>query len=253
VAIKRYTPVDVLTGLPLPIWPLNELPPKTELPTYPNPHHHFHPRKSKLIRKPDEANFLRNSRKQIVPRWIHNKYHEIYSGPRIDKDEHKRLMLGIFAVAGYLPKYAIDAPATVDLGEDVIRPIDDELYKQMTDKSHLYSEATRSKERRDRVCDFMMRVVLKQDFNEVDQLVIEQFLDTKEEDTRLEMGRLILDKLINQSTEPIEPIYRYLYRKNMIAKRNFRQASGIIRQVTCPQYHKYIPDLTQVVEEVVAA
>ncbi|MEI6237445.1 MAG: hypothetical protein WCP03_02485 [Candidatus Saccharibacteria bacterium] len=250
---KRFTPVDELTGLPLPILPTNELPNGVELPVYLNPHHHFHPKKAKLIRNPEEGGFLRNSRIQILPRWIHNQYHDIYRGPKIDKDEQKRLLLGIFAVVGYLPKYAIDAPESAKRDEDVIVEIEDDLYRQMIDKTLLKSEATKSKERRDRVCAYMMRVVLDQDVNIIDQLVIEQFLDTKNDNTRLEIGRLIINNLIEQSTEPIEPIYKQVYRKNMVRKRNIRQASGVIREVTCPQHQRYISDLETKVRQSVAA
>ena len=99
----------------------------------------------------------------------------------------------------------------------------------------------------------MMRVVLNQDVNIIDQLVIEQFLDTKNDDTRLEMGRLIIDNLIEQSTEPIEPIYKFVYRKNMVRKRNIRQASGVIREVTCPQHPRYLDDLESIVRHTIAA
>lgn len=253
MAADRITPVDELIGLPLPIWPNNNLPPKTELPTHDNPHHHFHPENSEIINIPEEGKFLRNSRIQILPRWIHNEYHKKYVGPELPETEEKRLLLGVFAVAGYLPKYAINAPESVKKDKDIIIPIDAITYSSMIKRTQLRCEVTKSKERSENACAFIMRVVFKQEISTINQFIVEEFLDTKDETIRLERGMQIIDELIQQSTEPIEPIYRFAYKNNMIRRSDIKNAGSLVRKITKQQQPKYIKYLKEQLETTIAA
>ena len=118
----EITPVDQVTGfLPLPIL------------TNPNDfilgrqdyHHHFHPRKSESLGFNDdtidttgnahdeiiEGLAVRYCRGQVMPRWLHDRYHNNFYGPAIPENSRDKFTTVVLACAGIVPRQAIELNA----------------------------------------------------------------------------------------------------------------------------------------------
>lgn len=104
-----------------------------------------------------------------------------------------------------------------------------------------------------RIGKFMMEIVLGQDINSIEELDLEEFVETKEAKTKLILCRSIINVLIEESTEPIEPIYRKAYRKGMLATTHLRRPRGVILKITAPYHQEYIETLENKVKDVLMA
>ncbi len=242
---ERQTPVDENTGLPLPIYPASDDLGVRSKKLGCNWHHLFNPRNDEILASTDGGAFLRDSRLQLTPKWLHERYHQIYTGPPIPEVGRDQLLLGVLAVAGYLPELAIDVTRSEDRDSKVV--LDEALYRQMTGPRSQRHDIGKqiNAQRFARIGRFMMAEVLNQNIEEIDQSILDQFLETKDQELRLRLGRTIIDALIEQVTEPIEPIYAKAYRQNKLATTHIRRPSGIIKVVTASRHHDYIEDLRQ--------
>ena len=114
MAAELITPVDSLTGVPLPILPREILP--IDNPEVANMHHAWHPSSDpRLLTTAGLA--LRHSRVQLVRATDHNMgdknrgkltYHDFYEGPPLPEDETEIFRMCVLSCAGYLPDKAID-------------------------------------------------------------------------------------------------------------------------------------------------
>ena len=77
-SVGLATPLDELTGLPLPIV-ISEAKHGSSN-AKPDFHHHFHPERD-LTNADDAMLALRKSRGQNLPRWIHEHHHKYFAGP----------------------------------------------------------------------------------------------------------------------------------------------------------------------------
>jgi len=252
---KKITPVDHLTGLPLPIYPYSDYSEYSHSVRYPgyDPfktiwHHHFHP-EADLPSNKKGALFLRHSRVQLVPAWLHDDYHDIYEGPPIPKNIYSRYLMGIFAVAGYMPKNAIDVPNS--RFEDEIIPLNFHEYKGMQQPGMLKGEYIRDNGRLKWASRFMMSVVLKQDIKAINELTLEEFLITPDKDRRIKLAAHIIDKLVDQSTLPINDKYQRARHNKRIINRGLVTPRDVVLSVTRPLIpeniikldHKILKDL----------
>lgn len=157
MAAELPTPLDELTGLPLPLLPSDKpLPLRSELTNW---HHHFHPSTHPVIKQTLGGRALRNSRIQLVEATQHNysqnAYHRFYSGPDIPEDSATQFGMCVMAAAGYVPERAIDTasgqPRTVAMAESqieqlklqptVIRPEPTEIRRYGGEEGLGYKEA----------------------------------------------------------------------------------------------------------------
>jgi hypothetical protein len=258
VAAKRVAQVDFLTELPLPPYPFSD-PPITEDRLGLNWHHHFHPR-AKLLemdRSKDVEHggvFLRHSRVQLLPCWIHDEYHAIYSGPPIEQDLKKRFLLGVFAVAGYMPRTAIDVTQSRDSNATV--RLSDEEYRKITAPQVLKGEIVGRRTRLMRAGKFMMDVMMSQvdeGVQAIDYLTIEEFLTTKDKNTRIQLGSKILETLIEISTEPIESKYRSAYKQHRLINEELDSPKLVVVAATEPFVDNHLGRLKKQVSKAVAA
>jgi hypothetical protein len=113
-------PVDIATGLPLPIAPVFDM--NALSPDDINEHHHFYPRLSPVLRDTSGGRALRVSRIQRVAKIQHNFgdkfFHKYFpEGPDIPFDPLEQLGLCVLACAGYLPTRVVDTQG----GEPAVR------------------------------------------------------------------------------------------------------------------------------------
>jgi hypothetical protein len=108
VAEKLPTPTCEVSGLPLPVLPLEpRLFGALSFDGKPNSHHHFHPEKSPSLQTLAGI-ALRKSRIQTTPLKAHNEYHRLYEGPILTDDQDEIFRLCVLSVAGVVPRRAID-------------------------------------------------------------------------------------------------------------------------------------------------
>lgn len=114
MAAELETPIDELSGLPLPIAPHDVLP--TNNPDIANWHHHWHPSTDTRLLTPGGL-AIRHSRVQLVEANHHNMgdrhrgkltYHDYYVGPPLPINENDEFAKCVLACAGYIPYEAID-------------------------------------------------------------------------------------------------------------------------------------------------
>jgi len=251
---KRITPVDNLTGMPLPIYPFSneheygaelyngseDLSDLTEISK--NCHHAFHPEDDLKTNK-NGSLFLRHSRVQRVPVWLHDGYHSIYQGPEITDDIEKRFLMGVFAVAGYMPKVAIDIPNSLE--EDKIIPLTFSKYKEMIQPDMLKGQFDEKKVRLRHASKFMMKIILSQDVQAVNVSDCKEFLTTNDRQKRLKIAHLIVEQLADQSTEQISEKYQKARKKKRVKYRGLVTPRDVVLTVTNP----FIPENLKKLED----
>ena len=107
----RITPVDEITGLPLPIKPKAN-PRGARLLGY-NYHHHFHPESALKLPEPIDIaapryHVIRYVRGQRVSKYLHSRYHSLFDGPPLPQTSEEEFRLAVLACAGVVPRQAID-------------------------------------------------------------------------------------------------------------------------------------------------
>lgn len=240
---KRQTPIDSVAGMPLPIYPFSD--PNKYAPMAceedgpvlyeTNWHHAFFP-DDDLTANITGGPFLKQSRVQNVPVWLHDDYHSIFSGPEIPKTVKQRFLLGVFAVAGYMPKYAIDVPNSSD--EDSLIRLKYSEYKRMLKPDMLKGDFVQRSVNLRRASKFMLNYIFKQDISSLDKLTAEEFLICDNKQRQLELASFIIDRLVDESTDPIKDKYHRIYRKHLIPNRQLGSPREAVLRVTNP----YIPE-----------
>ena len=111
MAAELVTPTDELSGLPLPLLPVEEVLP-TDDGQVANWHHHFHPASDPALTETSGGKALRAARIQLVPighhNYTENAYHRFYVGPPIPTERDEQLGMAVLSCAGYVPERAID-------------------------------------------------------------------------------------------------------------------------------------------------
>jgi hypothetical protein len=197
------TPTDELTGLPLPLVPLNELGEDADW------HHHQHPRRSPLLKKDLGGSAVRQSRLQFYDYELHHSgYHHTYLGPPLPETEEDQLATTIMSVAGYMPDFALDfqssEPRIVKLKPEQRQRL------QTSGEIRIGSE--------DVVKNFIKSYVLSQPIESVNinELTIEEFITTKDHERRRALGHNLLGLIIYKATEPINEVYCQAQKREML-------------------------------------
>lgn len=196
MASAVVTPVDQLTGLPLPLAPPAELLSES-FAIETNWHHHAHPRRSPLLQGVGGL-AIRNARLQLADVRTHNAYHAAFDGPPLPATGEERFRFAVMACAGYVPDTALDFSGD----SPQIVPIDHIQRNRLWQSGELKTASM------DSVRKFMKEHVLKQDLWHLREYVIDEFLYTKDAERRYFLGNLLLAKAIEQASEPINPAYR---------------------------------------------
>lgn len=201
------TPSDELTGLPYPIIIHDE-----NLPTHrydqADSHHAFHPW-YKLRSRGAGATALRNCRIELVDTRHHNQgkgsYHAFYDGPIIPTDPIEQFKTGVYACAGYIPDYGIDMSS----GEPEIVEITSRqraILRTPSDEDEFgYRYLTY---RYDPLRKFFAEIALQQDFSVMDDLKLEEFLQTKDESRKQHLSRWLIAQATERAAESIEADFR---------------------------------------------
>lgn len=237
-----------VTGLPLPILPV-------ELSTNEAPfsfqrdfHHHFHPRGStELSRQTVGGRAVRYARGQTIERYLHERYHDIFSGPELPQTEEERFKTSVLACAGVMPRQAIDLSIP---GEYQVVSLSKAQFKKLAAPNSIHIESAfhpkNSIKRRREIGKFFANYALKQDFKDVvSNNVIDQFLDPKiEAARRYELGNFILSEASSAAVRSLVPIHSELIKEGYVAQDRSNKIGKIIRKFfpkdNYPDYYSQI-------------
>ncbi len=198
-------PVDELTKMPLPVLPPSKA---TLRSTETNWHHHYHPSSSKLLTK-TAGLAVRHARLQLLPvKSHHNRYHQIFEGPEyLPTSSEERFGQIILACAGYIPYQAIDVRK-----DDPTEPV--LLTKRM--RQRLQTSGEVEVRGHTNIGSFIKDHLVRQDFSQVEDSIIEEFLTTRQVERRKEIGHWLLDIASEIAVEPIRPIYSRALEEGLI-------------------------------------
>lgn len=196
MAAEMVTPVDELTGLPLPLAPPDCLLPLNRSDEA-NWHHHAHPRRSPLLQG-IAGLAVRNARLQLADLRDHTAYHGVYSGPPLPVTPEEQFCYTVMATAGYVPGHAIDFHGR----KPQIVPIDHNSRNRLWESGELKVASVES------VRKFLKAYILELDTSHLYTHVIDEFLHTSDRERKEYLGYLLLAKVIERASEPLRQPYR---------------------------------------------
>lgn len=211
----EWTPVDQLTGIPLPL--INPADMSSRF--LPDLHHPFHPRKSETLQDVG-GQALRNCRVQLIHYETHHHYyHGAFFGPQLPEDDDGKFKLVVMAAAGFVPELGVSFDAR---RKPVIELLSPELRLHMQNSKNLRVQDRKG------VQKFLLEYTLAQDLSAVNESTIEEFLQTQNADRRLELGNTLLGEAAYQATEPIRDIYKEARRSALISPDKARVVSRFV-------------------------
>lgn len=225
----RVMPTDPMTGLPYPILPVN-LPPKVDRDCQTNYHHHFYFRTDRdlesdlrpngfMVRTPEDIPLefisglaVRMSRGQILAVGTHDEAHKRFrAGPEPPRNQADKFRIAALASASVTSQFALDF--TRSPGQELVRMKRDEMEyffesgSLIAEKHHIDRPA---QHRKAVIGSFFLRYAAAQNLTHITNKVVDEFLNTTDARRRIELGGLILSQAVDQSIEPILPIYASL-------------------------------------------
>ncbi len=239
MAAEVVSPVDELTGMPLPILPVDKNAPS-------NWHHHFHPNNDPKLQGAN-GRALRYSRVQYVSKRLHDRYHKEFFGPPLPGDDSGRFLLIILSCAGYIPRQAIDVshaePRVVGLHSSVYEPLRKSRRlgfeaRKRTVAGDMSTEGRAKAE----IGKFLCHFVIEQDLPHLEK-EINRFLNALSEKKRRQLGSTILRRAIEVAAEPVEPIYREAWRRHLVEPALPNRAATFISKIVEPYLPDYVPEL----------
>lgn len=221
MAAELVTPIDELTGIPLPLVQTHTHASERFAPDL---HHPFHPRRHDALADLG-GNALRHSRVQMVPYEIHHhQYHNTFVGPELPDDELGKFKLVVMAAAGYVPDQAITfntsgEPETVALHADYRN------YLRQPKQMRVGSPKS--------VQDFLVQYTIQQDLTSIKNTTLDEFLYTTNTERRWQLGNAILGEASFIAAHPIKEIYRTAYQSELIPPDRARAASRALLSMLC--------------------
>ena len=201
------TPTNRRTGLPLPIVIVD--PPSRKANTsFWDFHHNFHPERHTA--RDDGSRAVRMSRGQDLPRWLHEHYHQFFSGPQLPKTRQAQFRTCVLACAGVIPHSVIDFGGCD--GPRVRRATHRE-YKLLTETVHYEGRNRKDggQSQRNKIGKFFASYALEQNIRDaVSESVIDQFMFTQDKRLRKKLGNKMLKVAMNVAVDPVRPLYQDL-------------------------------------------
>lgn len=224
VAAELTTPWDEASGLPLPLMPRDDLPlvpigRQRNLDRVADWHHHFHPRAA-FAGEDLGLVAVRHCRVQ----WTeydehHHQYHGAYAGPLLPETVSERFQTVVLAVAGYIPSAGIyfqrgTAP--------VVRELDDAQRYQLWESGQMRVENPAI------MRNFMLDYALRHDFSGINDITIDEFLSTKDEQRKRELGGTLLAIAAYDAAGPIQSLYKQSRELHLLPPERARTAGRFV-------------------------
>jgi hypothetical protein len=201
---KLGTPLDEVTGVPLPWVIEDDLPPvgraqDMEGRVIADWNHAFHPRSS-LVHGSSLQRGLRESRMQWMHRHTHaNIYHRAFYGPHLKQDVAWQLSTLVFTAAGYVPDKALYSNRS---GSVVPVPLNIEQRRRYWQGGHIRMANDLI------VREAILSAVVQPGFKGIKETTIDEFLHTEDAQRRFVLGSTLLGIAIYDAAYPLNPRYR---------------------------------------------
>lgn len=200
MAEKLPTPICEVSGLPLPVLPIE---PREigALSMKPNRHHHWHPERSNELQNLAGL-AVRKSRVQLLQPKVHDAYHNMYLGPELPTNEGLAFRLGILAAAGVVPRRALDIR---EAGKTV----------GLTPAAHARIASTVQIEHTRPLAEFFAAYCAKQD---ISKLLVEQLLDPETSpELQNQIARDLLGSSLTASLDGLLEEHRIMRKEGALA------------------------------------
>lgn len=214
-----YTPVDETNGVPLPIHPESTAHDTRRFPA--DEHHPWHPRKQ-LIAADNllGSRALRFSRIQTAPYDLHHvHYHGHFHGPELPQNEADLFRAVVLTAAGYIPEYAI---AFNYHQKPELKQLSPELRMRLWQKKQIRVAKLSEVQR------YLRDYTYSQDLSDVNESTIDEFLHTKDQAKRWELGNDLIGRAVYRAAYPIKDIYKIAHKTELIPPDRARAASRFV-------------------------
>lgn len=236
--------LDETTGFPLPLMPLKDAPvvmnrDGTPYHTDPDTHHFFSPRK---LFNADQigpgGKVVRITRLQQIRRFHHTAAHKQMEPPPVIESPTEQFRLSLLALSGYIPTTAIDVrddgPTLVDLSPSLYQDLR-ESTMQGFEKSHHVA-----------IGRFFLQAITDTSVHTLCDDIREEFLQTKHETRKSELGNFILKSLSHRAVEPVNSLYSEAKKAGEIPPNQqspFRTAVAYARRGKPRQFFEQVLDV----------
>ncbi len=216
MSADRQTPTDVLSGLPLPIVPDENVRLPIDNPFVADLHHGFHP-----ASHPDLQSLggkaLRHSRLQLVDKNYHNhterSYHRFFEGPPIPVNPDEQFKICVLAAAGFVPDQGIDLSS----GDPEIVELTPSQKIQLVEVDPDDQYGRRElKYRYTPIHDFFVDYALGRDITHVKEKIIDEFVHTEHEDRAKYLGHFLIAQTAVVASDTVAEQYREVYDAGML-------------------------------------
>jgi hypothetical protein len=165
-----------------------------------------------------------------VSQWAHTRYHQNFDGTAYPEDEHDAFKVTILNCAGYVPSYGVH----VKQDELVIRPLrSNEKHALRKPRSFVTERYYRGRgEQRKSIGQFIMYYALSQQFDDMKQLEVEEFLSlTPEaiekaptshqhnlEERKVQLAMKLTNSAIDASVELVRPDFQRARKQDLLRR-----------------------------------
>jgi hypothetical protein len=256
------TPKDEVTSLPLAVLMHSDdfyaVRRDNQLPV--NFHHHFHPKISPELGY-DEKNqkltsgsaeriegiAVRQSRGQMMPRWLHTRYHNTFSGPELPGDSKAKFTAVVLACAGVVPRQAI---SLYEIGGYDVVDLSDKEHDFIRRRIHFEgAESAKARyNKKDNIGKFLARYAIDNTLegllNESDiKAKVDQFLVPKSESARREAGRFILEHAVDASVASLIDLHQRATEEGMVKKSRRKLGEVVLKYFPEWRFFDYLDPL----------
>lgn len=235
-------PVDEY-GMPYLLHPYE--PPRGQTRRWDDDHSFFFSSSLELTDQAGKA--LRYSRVQRVPRWLHDRKHNIHYPEGVEwlpTTKQDKFALVILSCAGYASPWAIDArgdkPRLVRMSRRTHEFVQGRRQLHQERRRDPDLECWNETRTRRSIGLFIAEYVKEQDIGDVDEATVDMFLNSPNKKVRRRMGNVILGHAIEVAIDPLQPIYRQALADNLLRSSEvhpMRIVKQMFPQEKWPDYH----------------
>ncbi len=215
---EHVIPVELETGIPLPIEPRDNLPQVLRTGQGADTHHLIYPRTRKELQT-DEGKLMRSLCLEWVDEYDHDDFHYHFDDYmankwKFPKNGPEKLGMSILYAAQYTPPQAIQitnsGPRYVDL---------DETRRQQMWESGILRYGSHGA-----VYKLIRESVLKLNLDDlVTEGEIDMLIRTTDTEQRLAIGNKLMALAVQEVVEPIRPVYAHAYERRLIMPDAYRE------------------------------
>lgn len=167
---------------------------------------------------------VRYCRGQLVPRYLHQYYHDVFAGPELPDTSADKFRTVVAALCQIVPRQAIDVRPNI-LGQPYrIRQLGDEQHNFIASRKLIHHEKAYSDRRYERlnkrriIGRFFAQYAAEQEITAADLSphVIEEFLEAEEEARLRELGNQIMVAVIKETLPEVNKLHKTAKEKGLV-------------------------------------